>query len=162
LLQQTPKAQTSKLSGENDMSTKVTYVNADGLVVGRMASKVAKMLLNGENVTILNAEKAIYSGKKKSKIAEAHLFLEVGAPRRGPFHYRRPDRMLKKTLRGMLPYTQPKGKNAFKRLKVYMGIPLELKDEPTITFEEANASKINGPSFSLAELAKEIGWHQGE
>jgi len=148
----------------NIMSTnsQVTYVNAEGLIVGRMSSKVAKRLLNGENVTILNAEKAIYSGKKKSKVAEAHLFLEVGAPDRGPFHYRRPDRMVKKTVRGMLPYQQPKGKNAFKRLKVYMGVPLEFKDQTAITFEEANASKIKGPHFTLAELAEEIGWNKGE
>jgi large subunit ribosomal protein L13 len=146
------------------MSTKfqVTYVNADGLIVGRMSSYIAKRLLNGEHVIVLNAEKAIFSGKRKSKIAEAHVFLEVGAPERGPFHYRRPDRMLKKTLRGMLPYHQPKGKMAFKRLKVFMGVPLEFKDKQTIQFEEAQASKLKGPSFTLAELAKEIGWHQGE
>ncbi len=143
-------------------NSRVTYVNAEGLILGRMSSNVAKRLLNGENVTILNAEKTVISGKKKSKIAEAHLFLEVGAPERGPFHYRRPDRMLKKTLRGMLPYHQPKGKNAFKRLKVFMGVPLELKDQQTIQFEEAQASKLKGPSFTLAELAKEIGWNQGE
>ena len=146
----------------NIMSTKVTYVNADGLIVGRMCSKVAKRLLNGEEVIILNAEKSIFSGKKKSKIAEAKQFLEVGAPERGPFHYRRPDRMVKKTVRGMVPYSQPKGKVAFKRLKVFMGIPLEFKDQNIITLEEASASKLKGPHFTLAEMAKEIGWHQGE
>ena len=54
-----------------------------------MCSKVAKRLLNGEEVIILNAEKAVFSGKKKSKILEAHKFLEVGAPERGPFHYQK-------------------------------------------------------------------------
>jgi large subunit ribosomal protein L13 len=140
------------------INSTVTYVNADGLIVGRMSSYIAKRLLNGEQVTILNAEKAVFSGKKKSKIAEAKQFLEVGAPERGPFHYRRPDRMVKKTVRGMLPYQQPKGKNAFKRLKVYMGVPLELKDQKLITFNEASASKLKGPYFTLAEMAKEIGW----
>ena len=140
----------------------VTYVNADGLIIGRMSSNIAKRLIAGEHVTVINAEKAIYSGKKKSKVAEAHLFLEVGAPERGPFHYRRPDRMLKKTVRGMLPYHQPKGKTAFKRLKVFMGVPLDLKNQQTIQFEDAQASKLKGPSFTLAELAKDIGWNQGE
>jgi len=146
------------------MSTKsqIIYVNADGLIIGRMSSNIAKLLLNGEYVTILNAEKAVYSGKKKSKVAEVHLFLEVGAPERGPFHYRRPDRMLKKTIRGMLPCNQPKGKTALKRLKVFMGIPLEFKDKETIQFEDAQASKLKGPSLTLAELSKEIGWNQGE
>ncbi len=136
----------------------VTLVNADGLIVGRMCSKVAKMLINGQDVTILNAEKAIFSGKKKSKVAEAKEFLDVGAPERGPFHYRRPDQYLAKTVRGMLPFKQPKGKSAYKRLKVYMGIPLELKDSPMITFEEASSANLKGPHFTLAEMAKEIGW----
>ncbi len=136
----------------------VTLVNAEGLIVGRMCSKVAKRLLNGEEVIILNAEKAVFSGKRKSKVAEAHLFLEVGAPQRGPFHYRRPDRFLRKTVRGMLPFKQPKGKNAYKRLKVFMGIPLELKDKEMITFTEASVADLKGPHFTLGEMATEIGW----
>ncbi len=137
----------------------VTLVNAEAQVVGRMCSKIAKLLLNGEEVIILNAEKAIFSGKKKSKVAEAHLFLEVGAPMRGPFHYRRPDRYLRKTVRGMLPFKQPKGKSAYKRLKVYMGIPLEFKDKQMISFPDALSANLKGPRFTLGELASEIGWN---
>ena len=140
----------------------VTLVNADGLILGRMASAVAKKLLNGEKVIIVNAEKAVISGKKKSKVAEAKEFLEVGAPRRGPFHYRRPDRILRKTVRGMLPFKQPKGKNALKKLKVFIRIPEDLKDQQMVTLEEAKAAKLKGPYFTLAELAKEIGWNEGE
>jgi len=140
----------------------VTLVNADGLILGRMASKVAKRLLNGEKVIIVNAEKAVLSGKKKSKVAEAKEFLEVGAPRRGPFHYRRPDRIMRKTVRGMLPFKQPKGKNAYKKLKVFIGVPEDLKGQQMITLKEAQAAKLKGPYFTLAELAKEIGWNQGE
>lgn len=139
-------------------SPKVTLVNAEGLIVGRMGSKVAKLLLNGYDVVILNAEKAVFSGKRKSKVAEAHLFLEVGAPERGPFHYRRPDRFLRKTLRGMLPFKQPKGKSAYKRLKVYMGIPQEFTGKEMITFTEASSANLKGPHFTLGELASEIGW----
>ena len=140
----------------------VTLVNADGLILGRMASVVAKKLLNGENVIIVNAEKAVISGKKRSKIAEAKEFLEVGAPKRGPFHYRRPDRILRKTVRGMLPFKQPKGKNALKKLKVFISVPEDLKDQQMVSIEEAQAAKLNGPHFTLADLAKQIGWNQGE
>jgi large subunit ribosomal protein L13 len=140
----------------------VALVNAEGLILGRMASKVAKRLLEGEAVIIVNAEKTVLSGKKKSKIAEAKEFLEVGAPERGPFHYRRPDRIVRKTVRGMLPFKKPKGKSALARLEVFMGIPEEFKDQKTETFKEAQASKLKGPSFTLAELAKEVGWNQGE
>ena len=138
--------------------TSSTLVNADGLIVGRMCSKVAKRLLNGEDVIILNAEKAVFSGKRKAKILEGHIFLEVGAPERGPFHYRRPDKYLRKIVRGMVPYKQPKGKAAYKRLRVFMGVPKELFGQEMITFEEASSVNLKGPRISLGELAKEIGW----
>jgi large subunit ribosomal protein L13 len=140
----------------------VTLINAEGLIVGRMASQVAKKLLNGEKVIIVNAEKAVISGRKKSKVAEAKEFLEVGAPMRGPYHYRRPDKILRKTVRGMLPFKQPKGKTAFKKLKVFMSVPEDLRNKPMITVKDAQAAKLKGPYFTLAELAKEIGWNQGE
>ena len=127
-----------------------------------MASGVAKKLLKGEKVIIVNAEKAIISGKKKSKVAEAKEFLEVGAPMRGPFHYRRPDRIVRKTVRGMLPFKQPKGKTALKRLKVFISVPEDLKGQQATELKEAQAAKLKGPYFTLAELAKEIGWNKGE
>lgn len=143
-------------------SNNMKIINADGLILGRLASKVAKSLLNGNKVIIINAEKAIISGKKKSKVAEAKEFLEVGSPKRGPFHYRRPDRILRKTVRGMLPYRQPKGKSAYKRLRVFLGVPKDYENNQMITFKEANASKIKGPYLTLGELAKEIGWNEGK
>jgi large subunit ribosomal protein L13 len=137
-------------------------INAEGLILGRMASRVAKKLLNGEEIIIVNAEKSVLSGKKKSKVAEAKQFLEVGAPMRGPFHYRRPDKIVRKTVRGMLPFKQPKGKTALKKLKVFMGVPEDLRDQKMETFTEAQATKLKGPYFTLAELAKEVGWNKGE
>jgi large subunit ribosomal protein L13 len=139
-----------------------TMINADGLILGRMASMIAKRLLNGEEVTIVNAEKAVLSGKRISKVQEAMEFLGVGAPMRGPFHQRRPDRIMRRTVRGMLPYKQPKGKNAFKRLRVFIGTPEELKDHKMETLTEAQAAKLSCPYFTLGEYAKEIGWNPGE
>lgn len=137
-------------------------VNAEDLVLGRMCSKIAKKLLIGEQVIVVNAEKAVLSGRKKSKVKEAHVFLEVGKPVTGPFHYRRPDRILRRTVRGMLPFKQPKGKQAYKRLKVYVGTPDELKNQKTETFEEAQAKKLRCSYFTLGQYAKEIGWNMGE
>ncbi|MBK5132976.1 50S ribosomal protein L13 [Candidatus Bathyarchaeota archaeon] len=139
----------------------MNIVNAEGLIMGRMASKVAKLLLNGNKVVIINAEKTIISGKKRSKVAEAKEFLEVGSPKRGPFHYRRPDKILRKTVRGMLPHRQPKGRTAYKKLKVFLGIPKEFEEKQMITLKDAQASKLTGPYFTLGELAREIGWNTG-
>lgn len=137
-------------------------INADGLILGRMASTIAKRLLEGEEITIVNSESAILSGKRKSKVAEAKQFLEVGSPRMGPFHYRRPDRVVRRTVRGMLPFKQPKGKQAYKRLKVFIGTPEEFKDQKTETIESAQAKKLTCPYFTVGEFAKEIGWNAGE
>ena len=144
------------------ISKTTNIINADGLIIGRMASIVAKRLLNGEEIVIVNAEKAVLSGKRKSKVKEAKEFLEVGSPEKGPFHYRRPDRIVRSTVRGMLPYKQPKGKQAYKRLKVFIGIPAEHKDQKIETLMDARAEKLTCPYFTVGELAKEIGWNPGE
>jgi large subunit ribosomal protein L13 len=140
----------------------IALINADGLILGRMASIVAKRLLNGEEIIIVNAERAVLSGKKRSKVKEAKTFLKVGAPERGPFHYRKPDRIVRKTIKGMLPHRQPKGHQAYKRLKVFIGIPQELKDQKTETLADVQADKLTCPYFTVGEYAKEIGWVPGE
>ena len=142
-------------------SKQATIINAEGLILGRIASTVAKRLLNGEEIIIVNAEKAVLSGKKKSKVMEAKEFLEVGSPKKGPFHHKRPDMVVRRTVRGMLPYKQPKGKQAFKRLKVFIGVPEELKDEKMETIMDAQAEKLSCSYFTIEELAKEIGWSSG-
>ncbi|MEM2994557.1 MAG: 50S ribosomal protein L13 [Candidatus Bathyarchaeia archaeon] len=140
------------------MEEKTTIIDADGLILGRMASTIAKRLLKGEEIIIINAEKAVLSGKRESKIREAKEFLEVGYPRKGPFHYRRPDKILRKAIRGMLPYKQPKGKQAYKRLKVFIGVPETFKNQKIETLADAQAEKLKCPFITLGELAKEIGW----
>jgi len=139
----------------------ITVINADGLILGRMATYVAKRLLNGEEIVIINAEKAILSGRKSSKLADAKEFLNVGAPMRGPYHHRRPDRLVGKTVRGMLPHRRPKGMQAFKRLRVYIGIPDDLKDKTAETLSKAQAKKLTCPHITVGEFAREIGWNPG-
>jgi large subunit ribosomal protein L13 len=140
----------------------ITIIDADGLILGRMATSVAKRILNGEEIVVINAEKAILSGKKRSKLKDAIEFLSVGQYRRGPFHYRRPDKVVRKSVRGMLPFKQPKGKQAYKRLKVYMGVPTNLKDQKMETLPNAQATKLTCPYFTVGEFSKEIGWNAGE
>jgi len=137
----------------------ITVIDADGLILGRMATYVAKRLLNGEEIAIVNAEKAILSGRKSVKLADTKEFLKVGAPMRGPFHYRRPDRLVRRTVRGMLPRRKPKGKQAFKRLRVYVGIPDDLKGRSAETLSKAQGKKLTCPHSTVGELAREIGWN---
>jgi large subunit ribosomal protein L13 len=138
-------------------SNSAIIVDAKGLILGRLASNIAKLLLQGETVIILNAEKAAISGKKQHIVQDAKTFLEVGHPRKGPLHPRRPDRIVSRTVRGMLPRRKPKGIEAYKRLRVYLGTPLEFENKNVQTIPEASADKLKSPYITVGELAKEIG-----
>lgn len=136
--------------------------NADGMILGRFSSHIAKILVENERkgeveeIYIVNAEKTIIVGSKET-ILKRYLFLrEVGSHRKGPHYPRLPDRILKRTIRGMIPYQTPRGRAAFKRLKVFIGVPRELKDEQFKIIEstrETHATK----KMTLRELSKYLG-----
>jgi large subunit ribosomal protein L13 len=135
-----------------------TIIDAKRLVLGRMASIIANRLLKGETIIVVNAEKAVISGKKQSKVKETKTFMEVGHPKKGPFHPRRPDQIVRRTIRGMLPRKKPKGKQAYKRLRVFIEVPEELKGKEIQTIPEVSADNLKCPYITVGELAKEIGW----
>jgi len=137
-------------------------IDAKGLVLGRLASAVARRLLQGERVVVLNAERAVISGRRRSRVREAKAFLEVGHPRKGPYHQRRPDQILRRTVRGMLPRKKPRGLEAYRRLRVFIGVPEELRDREAETVPGADAGRLRCPYLTLGELAAEIGWKGGE
>jgi len=137
-----------------------TIIDAEGLILGRMASQVAKRLLNGEKIIIVNAEKSIISGKRLSILREKHDFLQVGHFRKGPLHPRRPDRIVKKVIRGMLPRKKPRGKDALKRLRVYIGVPKDYEGKEKERISEADGRNLRGPRIEVSELARNIGWKE--
>ena len=139
-------------------SQQITCIDAENLILGRMATIVAKRLLKGETIIILNSEKAVISGKRSSRVKEAKRKLEIGHPRKGPYFPRRPDRYVRRTIRGMLPHRKPKGKESYKRLLAYNGIPLKYKDTKKETIAEADAERLKCPYLTVGELTKEIGW----
>jgi len=137
---------------------KGTIIDASGLILGRMASKVAKRLLTGELITIVNAEKATLSGKNLSRLKEANAFLKIGHPKKGPYHPRRPDQIVRRSVKGMLPHRQPKGVDALRRLRCFIGVPHELKAASLQTIPEAHVSKLRCSYTTIEELAKQIGY----
>lgn len=144
-----------KSKAEKKEMQKITIINADGLVIGRLASNVAKRLLNGEEVAIVNAEKSIVIGNKSAIVEHYKLDATVGdKPRKGPHFPRMPDRLLKRTVRGMLPYQKHKGKIALNKLKVYIGVPKEIAGEMQ-TVEDAK--KISASFLTLGEICKYLG-----
>jgi large subunit ribosomal protein L13 len=103
----------------------MAVIDADGHIMGRLSSKVAERLLKGEEVIIVNAERAIITGKREMVFAEYKQRKDRGKIMRGPFYPRRADLILKKSVKGMIPFKTSTGREAYKRLKVYVGIPKE-------------------------------------
>jgi large subunit ribosomal protein L13 len=140
-----------------NMSTR-TVIDGDGLILGRMSSIVAKRLLAGETIDIVNAEKMVVSGKKKMVINKEKEFLNVGGHEKGPVHFRQPHRIVRRTIRGMLPYRKAHGKEAFKRLKVHIGVPEELSGTELEKMEKYHSSNLNRRFVTVGEIAENIGW----
>lgn len=129
------------------MSGMTTIINGDGLLLGRMASIVAKRALNGESIAIVNAEKAIISGSRARVLSQYGQKRSRGSREGGPFFPRRPDHIVRRTIRGMLPYKRPAGMEAFKRIRVYVGVPSDLAGSPMETLEEAHMNRLNSPKI---------------
>ena len=139
------------------MSTR-TVIDGDGLILGRMASIIAKRLLAGETIDIVNAEKIVVSGKKKMVISKEKEFLEVGGAGKGPIHYRQPHRIVRRVIRGMLPHRKSHGRDAFSRLKVHIGVPDEFEGADLEKMEKYHSSKLNRRFVTVGEIAENIGW----
>ncbi len=133
-------------------------IDGNEAIMGRLASTVAKELLNGKRVAIVNAEKIIISGSKEN-ILERYLAKKrrknLAKPRKGSFYLVKPDKLFKRTVKGMLPKKTWRGREALKRLKVYIGIPDELKKFNLTKLLEANKTKLSIRSnyLTLDELA---------
>jgi large subunit ribosomal protein L13 len=140
---------------------KVLYVDASGQIAGRMCSIVARELLSGKRVVVLNAEKALISGRSTSVFRQWQARLEIYShvnPMYGPIHPRRPDNILHRMVRGMVPKTKAKGVGAMSRLRVYMGVPAKYADVKASKFDDALATRPLPSYTTVAEIAKNIGW----
>jgi len=136
-------------------------VDGAGCIAGRLCSNVSKLILKGNRVTIVNAEKAMLSGDRYKTIQLYKEHLEINSatnPIHGPFHPRRPDRILTKMVRGMIPKRKASGIEAFKRLRVYVSIPDQLKNSSMKSFEDSKITKPMSYYITIGDLAKEIGW----
>jgi len=139
------------------MSNK-TVIDGEGLILGRLSSMVAKRLLTGEQIELVNAEKIVVSGAKKMIIEREKEFLGVGGHEKGPVHYRQPHRIVRKTIRGMLPHRKAHGREAFRRLKVHIGVPEEFEATEKETIEKIQAHNLGKRYVTIGEIAENIGW----
>jgi large subunit ribosomal protein L13 len=149
------------LAEQKTAKTQQIVVDATNCVAGRMCSHVSKLLLQGNRVAIVNAEKAMLSGNRYMTIGLYKEHLEINSvtnPIHGPFHPRRPDTILSKMVRGMVPKRKSSGIEAHKRLRVYIGVPEEIKKEKMESFPDSKITKPESYYITIGDVAKQIGW----
>ncbi len=138
-------------------------IDATDVILGRMASAIAKDLLRGEKVAIVNAEETVITGSKEDILAKFKHRRErksiVNPARHGPFYPRMPEGIVRRAVRGMLPYRKARGREAYKRLKVYRGVPDQFKDSDSwAKIDIPQVSKLKVPKYMrLKRLSQLLG-----
>jgi large subunit ribosomal protein L13 len=131
-------------------------IDAENTVAGRLASAVASELLKGKTVKIANAEKSVISGEPSHIVKSFKEKRERGDPYHGPFYPREPDMILKRIIRGMVPRKVQKGREALKRVRVYISVPEELKGRE-FTKIKGTENSLRCKTMSIGELAVKLG-----
>jgi len=119
-------------------------IDGKNAVLGRLASYVAKESLKGEEIVVLNCDQIIITGNKKNirKEFEAEK-RKIGSGQKGPKHSRSTDKIVKRTIRGMLPdHRRGRGKIAYRKIKCYVGIPKEFQESKKIIGGRKKKSKF--------------------
>jgi len=129
----------------------MTIIDAENMIIGRIATVIAKKALLGEEVNVVNCEKAVMSGNKDFILNKVKAKRERGRSTKGPFIHRRPDMFVRRAIRGMLPYKQSKGKVAFERVMCYLGVPDEFKDQKITKIEKADVTKLPTTKYVTVE-----------
>ena len=129
-------------------------VDARNCILGRVASEVAQKALAGEKVAIVNAEDTVVTGSEDDVMSVYRKRVEVGSDQ-GPYYPKRPDRIFKRAVRGMVPYKTDKGREALSNVRVYVGNPF---DEDGDLLDDTSLDRLSNIKFiSLGEVSENLG-----
>ena len=129
-------------------------VDARDCILGRVASQVAERALEGERVAVVNAEQAIITGRREDIFEKYQKRFDVSSDR-GPYYPKRPDRIFKRAVRGMIPYKTPRGREAFENVRVYVGNP---NDEDAEILEDTSLDRLSNIKFvQLGDVSEYLG-----
>jgi large subunit ribosomal protein L13 len=132
-------------------------VDAKNRIVGRLGTFVAKKALLGEKIDVINAEEAVISGKKAEVLARFKQRVERGTWAKGPHYKRNPDVLLKRLIRNMLPFKTSRGRDAFRNIMCWEGVPDQFKDKEAVIIKEADASKLTVNSVRVKDISRFLG-----
>jgi large subunit ribosomal protein L13 len=140
-----------------DPAGEPTVLDATGLVLGRAASLIAPRLLAGERIVVVNAEKCVITGSRSQVVAHYTAARARGSVRSGPHFPRYADRIFRRTVRGMLPHLKTRGKLAYARLEVHLGVPEAWQSATKQTLDGAKARPALRPPVTLGEVTVLLG-----
>ncbi len=128
-------------------------VDADKQIMGRLSSSVASIILKGEEVKIINCEKAVISGRPENTVNKYLKKKEIGDPRHGPHTSLRPENILRDSIKGMLPKRKKRGKEALRKLEIVRGNPDGEEGEKIAK----GTDKLTTNYITVGELSQRIG-----
>ena len=133
--------------------------NGEGQLLGRMATKIAKDVLMGEEVRVVNCDKVVVSGRSVKIFADMKTRQDRrGYPLKSQKRPRMADRFVRRAIRGMLPWKTTRGREAFSRVMCYVGVPAEFASAELVTVENANVSKLTkSKHVTVADIIKSLG-----
>ena len=133
-------------------------IDATNLVLGRLSAVAAKRAMMGEKIEIVNCEKALVSGQRRYTITKYTNNIHRGTPFNGPNFPKQPERVVKRTIRGMVPYRKHHGDLAMRRIRCYVGMPEALKSTQIETIPSANLKSSNISKYiKLKDLTNLLG-----
>ena len=129
-------------------------IDARDCVMGRVSTNVAERALDGERVAVVNAEGAVITGSREDVLGKFTTRAELGSDR-GPAYPKRPDRIFKRAIRGMIPYKSKRGREAFSNVRVYVGNPF---DEDGDLVDGTSIDRLSNTRFvTLGEVSEHLG-----
>ena len=133
-------------------------IDADGEILGRLATEVSKRALEGEEIVVVNAEKTAVTGNKDQIFQKYKERYDRGSKDWGPHYPRTPDRIVKRTIKSMLP-KKARGKEALKKIEVNMGIPIEYEDTEFNNLEIKYVDELRGNNYiRIEDISRYLGW----
>jgi large subunit ribosomal protein L13 len=137
----------------------MVVIDGSGMVFGRLASQIAKSLLNGEEIQLINADQMLISGHPKVITKRFQARREIqnkGTPEYSPKWSKVPHLLVKRMIRGMLPNKTARGREAHRKLLVYTGNPKNLKPEEK--FKKITVAK-GVRKMKIVDLCRLIGYN---
>ncbi|MEK6901473.1 MAG: 50S ribosomal protein L13 [Nanoarchaeota archaeon] len=133
--------------------------DGNGMILGRLATLAAKDALLGEEVRVVNCEYVIISGKKTNTFQyQKERYGRRGYPLKAPTLSRMPDRFVRRTIRGMLPWRQARGREVYRHVMCYVGVPAEFAREQLIKPKSALGSKLPTLNYvTVRDVCRSLG-----